>query len=98
MDKFELLAEKFVEYLEIGKFDKAFHFALNDGVNDIEFGTVCINEFETTLFVTGIYGDNSLSGTESILKFEDVSEDYADKFDYILNYFYENYKDWEPVV
>lgn len=102
MDGFKKIAEKFVEYLKAEDFDNAFKFVLNDGFNDFDFGIVYVSEFDTLLFVVGMYGDGSVGDTDKILKFEDQwdreSDDFDDELEYITNFLYENYKEWNPVI
>lgn len=102
MDGFKKIAEKFVEYLKADDFDNAFKFVLNDGFNDFDFGIVYVSEFDTLLFVVSMYGDGSVGDTDKILKFEDQwdreSDDFDDELEYITNFLYENYKEWNPVI
>lgn len=99
MDEFEKIAEKFINYLKNNDFDNVFHFVLNDGSNDFDFGTKVIIEFNTWTFVTGMYGDGS--GTSfSLFTLEDdwKSQDWEDTVEIITNYFYDNYKDWNVIL
>ncbi len=102
MDGFKKIAKKFVEYLKADDFDNAFKFVLNDGLNDFDFGIVYVSEFDTLLFVVGMYGDGSVGDTDKILKFEEQwdrkSYDFEDELEYITNFLYENYKEWNPVI
>lgn len=102
MDGFKRIAEKFVEYLKANDFDNAFKFVLNDGLNDFDFGIVYVSEFDTLLFVVSMYGDGSVGDTDKILKFEDQGDreldDFDDELEYITNFLYENYKEWNPVI
>ena len=93
MDGFKKIAKKFVEYLKADDFDNAFKFVLNDGLNDFDFGIVYVSEFDTLLFVVGMYGDGSVGDTDKILKFEEQwdrkSYDFEDELEYITNFLYE---------
>ena len=49
-----------------------------------------------------MYGDGSVGDTDKILKFEEQwdrkSYDFEDELEYITNFLYENYKEWNPVI
>lgn len=96
---FEDIAKRFIEYVKNGienneEFNEPFHFILNDGNGDFEYGTKLIYEFDNWIFVTSIYGDCS-GVSVSVLTFEDDPDrDWDDELDKITDYYYENYKDF----
>lgn len=94
---FRKLAERFIKYLKEDDFSETFQFTLNDGESDFGFGTVYVSEFDNVLFVTSMYGDNAANGTQSILKFEGDIECWDDYVDFVTDYYYDNYKDWNVV-
>ena len=103
MEKFKIIAERFIEYLKDGDFDKPFQFELKafDGVSDW-FGTKVVRDFDNYIFVTSLYGGVS-NGTASLLMIDDFEESfleeyYEDVLKEITEHYYNNYKDWEPVI
>ena len=96
---FEDIAKHFIEYVKNGiknneAFNEPFHFILNDGNCDFEYGTKLIYEFDNWIFVTSMYGDGSCVSV-SVLTFEDdLDRDWDDELDKITDYYYENYKDF----
>ena len=96
---FEDIAKHFIEYVKNGienneVFNEPFHFILNDGNCDFEYGTKLIYEFDNWIFVTSMYGDGS-GVSVSVLTFEDDPDrDWDDELDKITDYYYENYKDF----
>lgn len=107
-DYFRKLAEKFIEYLKYGDYDENFDFILNDGTQDFYFGTGMPHcGFGSWIFVTCMYGDGSATTASMIVKsasmltFEDVNnieEDWDDYLDFFTDYYYDNYKEWKPVI
>lgn len=98
---FKKIAEKFIEYLKNGDFEKNFDFVLNDGTNNFHFGTGIPHcGFDNWIFITCMYGDGSAT-TASLLTFENVNnieEDWDDYLDFFTDYYYNNYKDWNPII
>ena len=98
---FRKIAERFIEYLKNRDFTENFNFVLNDGSCNFDFGTAAPNAgFGNWIFVTSMYGDGSGS-TASLLTIEYVNgieDSWDDYLDYITDYFYDNYKDWNVVL
>ena len=99
MEKFKVIAERFVEYLKEDDFDEMFQFTMNDGLCDFIFGIKLVNDFDTYVFVVGMYGDCSCQ-TYNLISFngEIGDHDWNEELEYITEFFYEHYNDWTPVI
>ena len=100
-EKFMIIAERFVEYLNDGDFDKNFDFVMNDGSCDFNFGIASPHMgFGNWVFITSMYGDGS-GTTATLLVIENINgieESWDYYLDYITDYLFSNYNGWIPVI
>ena len=96
--KFKVIAERFVEYLKNGEYDKDFTFVVNDGLNDFTCGITYVSEFDNWTFVVGMYGDGSTT-TMRLLTFEEFLEmDWDDYTEEIAEFLNTEYDYLTPVI
>lgn len=99
--KFKELAKRFIEYLKDREFDKPFKFEMNDGCSEYNliFGTKFVWTFDSFIFVTSMYGDGSTATASMFtLADNDFNGNWEDYLDMLTDYYYNNYKDWTPIV
>lgn len=102
MDKFRVIAKKFIEYLKNEDFDTPFQFEMNDKYSIIWFGTKVVRDFDNYIFVTSDYGgaSNGLVTSFMIEEFDtdDIDEYYEDILEKITEYYYNGYKEFTPII
>ena len=99
-EKYIHLAEKFIEHCKNGSiYNEPFDFK----IDNIIYGTILIEHFDTLLFVTCVYGGTNATIFNSDF-FDEDFDDFDDKdwnwfFEEVTEYFYRNYSKYgEPII